>query len=776
VAGIGATTAMFSVLSGVLLRPLPVKDADRILSIQEVNTRTGADLRVSMTDFLDWKRRVRTFSRMALYRASQGNLTGLGAPERVRMLVCGTDMLPLLGVTPVRGRNFSGDQTQPGHANEALLTWSYWQTRFGGQDVIGRQVVIDEKPYTVVGVLPDLLMMFGEANVWLPLEFDLRKLENGRGYYWYHALGRLERQVSPDQANNELSAIARSLAAQFPERNENIGAHTRFLRDTIVGSYALALKLLFAFVAVVLCIACVNVANLSLARASSRQREMSIRVALGATRTHLLRQLFTESFLLAGSAAIAGIVLAALLIRAILHLPFLDIPLAQNVAVDWRVVIFSAVIAVVAGIGFGLAPAFRASLIRVAEALKQASGRVTNSRAQWHLTRAFIIVQSALAALLLLFSGLLLKSLFNASQVELGFDARNLLTMHIALPISRVDFDHPGKIGAFTRRLLAGVNSIPGVESAAITSNLPLLGGGADMGILVEGQPQPKSAFSAPPAEWTIISPGYFHTLRVRVKQGRDFDNHDDLNAPNVVIVNQAFAKRFLNGDTSLFKRIALASDPSHYRQIVGVVADVHQAGIEKDPVPQIFLPINQVDDIWLAIVARVKGDTAQYFAPIRGVVRSIDPAIAVFLPRAMEQIVLQQSGWRKFETSLVTCFAVVAMLLAAIGCYAVVSYSVTQRFAEIGIRMALGASRGHILRNFTLNGAIPALIGVTIGVSFAFWIARLSASLLYGVSPHDAFSYCAAVAVVVLSAVIASLLPARRASVLDPSRALRYE
>jgi putative ABC transport system permease protein len=775
-AGIGATTAMFSLLSGVLLRPLPVKDAQRILNITEVNTRTGTDLQVSMTDFLDWKARLRSFSEMALYRGSQGNLTGLGTPERVRILLCDPNMLPALGVAPVRGRNFSADQVQPGNAKQALLSWDYWQSRFGGRDVIGRRIVIDEKPYTIVGVLPNLRMMFGEQNVWLPVEFDLSKLENGRGYHWYQALARLRPGVNPTQSNQELSALAASLAAQHSDWNENVGAHARVLRDTIVGDYSLALKLLFAFVVGVLCIACVNVANLSLARGSSRNREMSIRVALGATRLQLFRQLLTESVLLACSAAVAGIGLAAVLIRAIMHMPFLNIPLSRNVALDSRVVLFSAALAVLTGIGFGLAPAVRASLVSVAEVLKQASARTTESRAQWNLKRFFIVLQSALAALLLVFSGLLLRSLVNASHIELGFEERNLLTMHISLPLSRVDEKHPGKIGSFTRTVLARIRAIPGVESAAISSTLPLTGRGGGAGVLVEGEPQPKSAFSAPYAEWTIISPRYFRTLGVPIVYGRDFDDRDNQTAPSVVIVNQAFVKRFLKDASSKFTRIALASDPSHYRQIVGVVRDVRQSGVETQPLPQIFLPVNQVDDIWFAISARVKGDAAQYFAPIRNAVQSTDPGIAVFLPRTMEEIVHEQRGWRNFETSLVSCFGAVAILLAALGSYAVVSYSIGQRVPEIGIRMALGATHADILKNYTRQGCMPALVGAGIGILAALWLARLAANLLYGIGPNDAVSYCAAAAIIVLAAVLASYVPARRAALLDPSRALRYE
>ena len=775
-AGIAATTAMFSIMSGVLLRPLPVKDADRILRLSEVNSRSGAELLVSMTDFLDWKSRLHAFSAMALYRVSQGNLTGLGAPERVRILQCDTTMLPLLGVAPVMGRNFSPEQTEPHRANEVLLTWAYWHSRFGAQNVLGRQVIIDEKPYTIVGVLPNLFMMFGEDNVWLPLEFDLSQRQNGRGYHWYHALARLNPGVSVQQANTEMTNIAAAIAQENPLRNEAVSAHAKPLRESITGDYGLALQLLFWFVVVVLCIACANVASLSLARASSRQREMSIRIALGATRTQLFRQMLTESVLLSCAAGIAGVVLAYVLVRIATHLSFLKIPLSQNIQTDWRVLLFSAGVAVLTGIGFGLAPAIRASLVQVGDALRQSSTRSTDSPAQRNLKRSFVVIQAALAASLLVFSGLLLRSFVRASHIELGFNPHDVLTLHVSLPPSRIDFEHPGKISLFARTVLDRIRSIPGIQDAAITSNVPLIGTGGGAGVLVEGKPQPISPFSAPYAEWTLISPGYFRTLNIPILHGRDFEIRDDRKSPSVAIVNQAFVNHLMDGDARFSKRIALASDPSRYRQIVGVVGNVHQLGVEKETIPEVFLPIYQVEDIWLAIVARTNGNPMQYVATVRKAVQSVDPEIAVFLPRTMEQIVTEQRGWRKFETFLVSSFAAVAILLAAVGSYAVVSYAVTQRFSEIGIRKALGATDTNILKSFTLQGSIPAILGTCLGILLGFWAGRLSARLLYGIGPYDALSYCAAAAVIIFVAVAASYLPARRAASLDPSRALRYE
>jgi putative ABC transport system permease protein len=774
--GIGATAAMYTVVSGVLFRPLPVQNAARLVQINEIDSRTRSDLKVSMTDFADWKTRLRSFSAMALYRVSQGNLTGMGSPKRVRTFECDSALLPLLGIAPIRGRGFSEEQTQAGRASEALLTWAFWQTEFGGQDVIGRQLVIDEKPYTVVGVLPNLLMMFGEQNVWLPLDLDLTKRENGRGYHWYYALGRLRPGVSLHEANEELRTVAAALATEYPLRNEAVSAHARQLRETIIGDYRSALLLLFGLVAAVLLIACVNVASLSLTRASARQREMSIRVAIGANRMQLFRQMLAESLLLSCTATVAGVVMAIVLVRLITRLSLLSIPLSQNIQVDWRVLLFCAGTALLTGVGFGLAPALRASIVQAGESLKQSTTRSTETRSQRNLKRSFVFLQSALAALLLVFSGLLLRSFLNASQIDPGFDVSHLLTLHVSLPASRLDFEHPGKVGVFVRSVLARIRGIPGIEDAAIASDVPLTVTGGAAGVLVEGKPQPKSPFSAPYAQWTLVSPGYFRALRIPLLRGRDFDEHDHQGTPSVAIVNQAFVTHFLDGRDAGAKRIALASDPSHYLQIVGVVGDVHQLGMEKETIPQVFFSLNQLEDSWLAIVVRTEDDPIRYVMPIRSAVQKVDPEIAVFLPKTMQQIISQQRGWRVFETSLVGAFAGIAILLAALGTYAVISYSIAQRIPEIGIRMALGATRANILNNFILEGAMPAVMGTELGLILGFGVAKASASLLYGVTPSDVFSYAATVLILLTVAFLASYFPARRASSLEPSRALRYE
>ena len=774
-AGIGTTTAMFTLVSGVLLRPLPIKDESRVVSVYEAQSKSGTQTKVSMTDFLDWKNRLKSFSAMALYQIDQGNVTGRRLPERVRILVSDINLLSLLGLTPARGRNFSPDQAEPHHASEALLNWQYWKNRFGGEDVLGRQIVIDDRSYTIVGVLPDMPMLFGEEQVWLPLQMDLSILANSRGYHGYYAIGRLRPGVSIAAAKRELKQVAATLAAEHPRENATVSAGLESLRRSITGEYRPALWLLFGFVAAVLLIACVNVASLTLARASSRHREISVRVAIGASRTRLFRQMLTESILLSGVASFAGVVLAIVLVRVVTHLPVLTIPLAENIRIDWRVLLFSTGVALATGIGFGLAPALTSCFSSVNDVLKQTSGRTTESRSHHNVTRSFVFFQSALAALLLVISGLLLKSFLLASHIDPGFDPHGLLTLHISLPASRFDVNHPGEISQFVRTALRNIVTIPGIKQAAVASDLPLIGTGGGGGVVVDGESQ-TSAFNAPYAQLTRVSPDYFATLRIPLLTGRQFNNGDGPDTTPVVIVNRAFVKKILHGEPALFKRITMAFQQTRHWQIIGVVGDVPQLGIETDALPQVFFSTNQSESGWLAIVVRTNGSPGSYVASIRNEIQKINPGIAVFLPRTMDQIIAQQRGWRAFEASLVTAFAFVAVLLAALGTYAVISYSIAQRLAEIGIRMALGATNWNILKTFTIQGALPAVVGTAVGIVFGFAVARIFENLLYGVRPGDIASYISAVLVLVFVAVAASWIPARRAASIDPSRALRYE
>lgn len=773
--GIGATTAIFSVVSHVVLQPLPIRDSNSVVNIFESDSRSDRDF-VSMADFLDWKRQLTSFSKLALYRFDQANLSGRGTPERVRILACDSEFLPLLGVAPVRGRNFDAREDKPGNDTTALLSWSFLQTHFGGEDVVGRKIFLDEEPYTVVGILPKGFGVFRPADIWLPIAFDLSMPPNTRGRRWYWALGRLKNGVSLRQANAELATEAASLAAAYPEQNRGVGANAMTLRDALAGNVRPVLYMLLGAGLCVLLIACGNIANLALARATGRQRELSVRMALGASPRSLFRQLLVENVLLSVSAALAGISIAAAAVRALRTLPGTRIPNPEEIQLDWRVLAFAVAIGILTGIGFGLAPAIRASMTRVNHTLKQSSGRLTESRAQQNIRSVFVFLQAAIATFLLIGSVLLIRSYSKAAIIDPGFDAGHILAVHVSLSTPRYDQQNVGAVSRFARRTVEAIRTIPGVTDAAITTNLPLVGTGGGGAILVEGKPLPKSLWDTVYVQWTRVSPEYFQTMRIRRISGRDFDDRDARGARPVVIVNESFVRQFFAGQDPIGKNVATVVDPTQWRQIVGVVADVPQLDIERKTLPEIFFPLAQFEIPWLAIVIRTTGDPLTYTNAIRREVQKIDPTIAVFLPRTMEQIIDSQLGWRVFQTSLVSGFAVIAIVLACIGIYAVVAYSVSQRTAELGIRMALGAERGQILHVVVRQGATPAIFGALAGALCSVAISRVVAQLLYGIEATDTITYLLVIGLFFAIALLASYLPARRAAGLDPSRALRYE
>lgn len=773
--GIGATTAIFSVVNAVILRPLPLKDEHSVVRIFSSDSRSDKDF-VSMADFLDWKKQLKSFSGLALYRFDQANLTGQGVPERVRILECDSALLPVAGVTVIRGRNFYPGEDRPGQDSVALLSWAFWQNHFGGQNVIGRKIILDGAPYTAIGVLPRDFVVFGERDIWVPIAFDLTLLPDMRGQRWYWAVGRLRRGVSLAQANAELTTEAGSLASAYPKQNKGVGARAIIVRDSIDGKLRPALLMLLGGGLCVLLIACGNVANLALTRASRRQREISIRIALGASRATLLRQLFTENILLSLCAAAAALGLAAAAIRILRSFPGNRIPHPEEINLDWRVLLFAIAIGVMTGVGFGLAPAIQTSMIRVHDAIKQSSGRLTESRGQQRLRSFFVFSETAVAALLLIQSGLLIKSYAKASQIDPGFDADHVLALHISLTTARYGLQHPGSIDLFSGTALAAIRRLPGVENAAITTDLPLIGTGGGGGILAEGEAVRKNLPELPYVQWTSISPDYFRTMRIHRIAGRGFDNRDRSGGRDVVIVNQALVARFFHGQNPIGRRIAITAERPEWREIVGVVENVPQLEIERKALPEIFFPLAQFEFPWLAIVVRTSADPLSYTNAIRREVEKVDPGVAVFLPRTMQHIIGAQLGWRVFQTSLVGVFGAIAIVLASIGIYAVVAYSVTQRVSEIGIRMALGAEKQDILRAVVRKGAMPAFLGSLVGALCSLAISKSLSQLLYGIQSADMSTYLLVIVFFFAVAMVASYVPARRAAALDPSRALRYE
>lgn len=779
--GIGATVTMFTVINGVMLLPLPVKHGGRLVRLFS-STPGHARGRVSMEDYLDWKRDVKSFDAMALFRFLELNLNGGGKPQRVKVLECESSLLPMMGLHVLRGRNFTAAEDQPGNGASAMLSRSLWQSRFGGQNVLGKTIWLNDKPYVVAGILPDSVNVLSESpDVAIPVTFDLHNILNTRGFRLYRVLARLRSGVSLTQALGETTSVARVLAQKYPRLDGSLGITGMYLHDWMVFTIRPALMVLFAAVCAVLLIACGNIANLLLVRASARKREMSVRIAVGANRWRLVRQLLTECLLLSFAGAALGLGLAAAGVALVRHAEASHLPRPAEVAIDWRVAAFTVAVAVFSSMLFGLAPAFSVSRTRANDALKELSGRITESRGHQNIKRLFVAGATAIATLLLIESGLLIKTFARLSGIDPGFDPHNVITLRLALPAVRYDaWKHPGIVGNFVERLRYRIQTIPGVEDAGFTADLPLLGA-EHLVVQVNGKPAPKNWPLQPPVRFVEVSPNYFKTMRIPLVEGRDFNDRDDnkttLNDTYfVAIVNQKFARRFLRGQDAVGSLIRPDVSIAPWFHVVGVVRDFHQDRMDEPIAPAVFTCLIQQEETQLAIAARVRGDPLSFIRPITRMVHDADPSLPVYSPMTMDQVSHQQLGWRTFHTSVLTALATIALLLAAIGIYAVAAYSVASRTAEIGVRMALGAQRSDIARMILLNGTMPAICGTLIGAAAALALRHMLAGLLYGITATDLPTYACVVAFLILVSLAATLIPAVRAASIDPSRALRYQ
>ncbi len=779
--GIGGATAIFSSVNAVMLRPLPVRDGNRLVRIFATDSSSDED-EVSMADYLDWKRQLRSFSAMAVFRTAQATLEGGTAPERVVLVETESTLLPLLGVVPLRGRNFSSAEDKPGRTAEVILSWAFWQSHFGGRNALGRRLMLDERPYTVIGVLPKTFTLLGHRDIMLPLSFDLKAEQNRRGYHAYTVFARLANGVTIKQANKELVAITAFLATAFPNQNKGVGAKAVKLLDSLRGegigsaqaNFRSALLVLLAAILCVVLIACGNVTNLNLIRVRSRQQEIAVRVAVGASRAQLFQHMIVESVLLSLSAAVAGLALAYMLVRLFDRLSLNAIPRLGETSIDSTVLLFTLAVGTLAGVGSGVIPALRSNRLDLNGALKQAGGRVTESRTEQQLRSLFVAFETGLAAMLVIECGLFVKSFVKASEIDPHLAVDHVLTVYLALPSSRYGLQHLDRAQPFVRGVLDRVRELPGVNSAAAASDLPLTGTAAGGGVLLEGQTLPAQIWETPYAVQADVSPQFFKTLKIRLLAGVDFDDANT-NA-KIAIVNRALVKKLLPNQNPLGKRIALASQRSEWRRIIGVVADVPQTSIEEKPEPEVFFPMATLNARWVALVVRVAGDPLSYLDAIKTDVAKVDPSVAVFLPRTMEQIIEKQLQWRGLQTWVVGAFAFLAIALASLGVYAVIAYSVGQRRTEVGLRMALGASSADIRRMIVWQGVKPALIGGAIGLLCGFALARITMSLLFETRPGDATVYAGVFALLLLVSVIASFLPAMRAASIEPWEALRHE
>ena len=783
--GIGANTAIFSVVNTVLLKPLPFKDPDRLMMVWEENSKLGFPKDTpAPANFVDWKEQNQVFEDMAAIADQTFNLTGVGEPEKLEGQRVSASFFPMLGVEPVLGRSFLPEEDAAGAERVAIITDGLWQRRFGSDpSIIGKPLTLNGQPYTVVGVLPknfrfpDPFQSTMEENaIWVPIAFSSEEAGNRGGHYLL-VYARSKPNVTVKQAQADMSTIAARLQQQYPDTNTSVGAVVTSLHEQVVGDIRPALLILLGAVAFVLLIACANVANLLLARAAARQKETAIRTALGATRSRLIGQFLTESVLLAGMGGVVGLLLAIIGMKLLVALMPASISQAKDISIDAKVLGFTFLVSALTGVIFGLAPALHASRPDTNESLKE-GGKGTAGVARSRVRNLLVEAEVALALVLLICAGLLINSFLRLRNVDPGFNASGLLTMKVVLPRSKYP-DAP-KRTAFYNELLQRVESLPGVQSAGVITNLPLTFKGNSGGVAIEGRPEPAPD-EIPIVITRTVSPDYFRTMNIPVLKGRQFSPQDSPDSERVVIVSETTARNFWPGEDALGKRIKLGgfNSDAPWLSVVGIVKDVRQFELDVDPKPQAYFPYTQMTYSYLAprdIVVRTAVDPLSLAAAVRNEVWSIDKDQPVSNITTMEQIMSDSVARQRFNMLLLAIFAAVALVLAAVGIYGVISYSVTQRTHEIGIRMALGATSGDVLRMVVGQGFKLVAVGVGTGLPTAFVLTRLMESLLFGVSATDPMTFAAISVTLVAVAMLASYIPARKATKVDPMVALRYE
>jgi putative ABC transport system permease protein len=771
--GIGATTAIFSVADAVLLRPLPYPDAQRLTVVWGARG-TQRPLLIPITDFVDLRARNHSFVDMGIARVQSVNLTGTDAPDRLIGSFVTASTLRLFGARMVLGRSFTEQETAIGAGQPvAVLSYAIWQSRFGGApDIVGRTVVLNGRPHVVIGVTaPEYQDAFGPVDVWLPITSapNPNWFQRGQPNVWAVAL--LKPGITLADAQRDASAIAAQLAAEYPTTNGGNDALVMPLHEYFVGGTQATLLIVLAFVGVVLLIACANVANLQLARATSRLREISVRAALGAGRGRLVRQLLTESLLLSLLGGLLGIALAYWSVDAIVAAAPGGLPTFGSVGINVRVLAFSTALIVLSGLLFGIAPALHGTRVDLGAALTQRTADSARGGGL-DLRQLFVAIEMALCIVLLVGAGLLTRTLAALKNVDPGFVAEHLLTAEFRLP--GVKYDTPGKIDQFTTRALAAIRAVPGVRQAAFVRSIPLSGNWGGIQYATLDHPELNTA-TAPMAQQNSVSDGAFATMGIRLS-GRDFDTRDRAGAPLVVIVNEELARRTWPGQVAIGQRLRLVLAPDTTATVIGVVADVKQVTLGEPPTPQIYQPVAQTPGIFYSVAARTDGDPDALNNAVRTAIWSVDPDQPVWKMRSMAMLVRRDFAAPQFTMALTLAFALIALLLAAVGVYGTMSYAVVQRTREVGIRMALGARREEVVRLVLRRGLGVIAVALAVGLAAALGLAPLLRRQLYGVVPLDPVTFLAVPLVLTGVALVACYLPARRAAGVDPVVALRTE
>ena len=776
--GIGANTAIFSVINAVLLRPLPYQDADRLVILSETISERSIG-GVSYPNFVDWRNQNTVFEHLAAVRPRESfNLTGAGESERLQGRLVSANFLETLGVTPIRGRDFTTEDDRTGAAPAVIISYGLWQRRFGADEkIVGQQLILNRESFTVVGITPADFEFGVEADLSVPIglsteRFSARGRDPGIG-----TVARLKQGVSVETANAELNTIAARLAQQYPDTNEERRVQIDSLRESIVGDIRPTLLTLLGAVGLVLLIACANVANLLLARSARRQKEIAIRTALGAGRRRILRQLFTESLLLATAAGVAGLLIAIAGTNLLSSYLPEDIPRISQISTDASVLLFTLGASVLTGLLFGLAPALQTSNPALTETLKE--GERNSSPGHNRTGKILVVTEVALTLVLLIGAGLLVKSFWRLMQVDPGFKPENLLALQISVNAGN---DEGQKVDNFLDQLQQRVKQLPGVQSVAISNGLPFEGANQPT-FIIEGQALEEGR--EPNGILYITSPDYFETLGITLLRGRVFSSHDTPNTTPVVLIDEVFARQYFPNQDPLGRRLRQTGSGMDSREIVGIVRHVEHSSLEGLSAArgQVYTSFNQipVDRVQryvrrVNLLVRTTVDPLSVAQPVRNQIAALDKDQPVFNIRTMEQAVARSVAARRFSMILLSVFAALALILAAVGIYGVISYSVAQRTREVGIRMALGAQTTDVLKLVVRDGFKLVAIGVAVGLVGAVLLTRLMTTLLFGVTPTDTVTYASVAVVLVGVALAACYIPARRATKVAPLVALRFE
>ncbi len=775
--GIGANTAIFSVVNALVLRPLPYAESERLVQLAE-RTREGERHTISYPNFADWRARAQSFEGMAATCTQSFNLIGEDKAARLNGRVVNENFFQLLGVGPQLGRLFTEADDRYGAPRTVVLGHGFWQQRFGGEaDVIGKTLLLTGETYTVIGVLPPGFEYFEASDVYIPISLFLAPdsgfADRGSSAGDSYAVARLKPGVTLEQATSEMAALGAQLAQEYPKVNEGKSAQAEALQDVMSESVKQSLWVLLGAVGFTLLIACVNVANLLLVRAAERQKELAVRLALGAGRGRIVRQLLSESLLIAFLGGACGLLVGRLMLQGLLSLAPTEIPYLSRVGLDQTVLLFTIGVAGLTSLFFGLLPALQASKPELQTALKE-GGRLTTGASREGMRKTLLIAEVSLSLVLLVGAGLLVRSMVNLLHVDLGFNADNLLTLRMNLQGGKYN---PQTALVFYDECLARVRAVPGVQSATLAHSLPINGSNWNSVFMVSDKPVPTRA-DLPESDYLRVNVNYFETMEIRLLQGRLFSTADTPQSAPVVVINETLARRIWPGEDPIGKRIkqGFPEDDSPWREVIGVVGDVKMNGAERPTSLQTYVLFSQMPGVSLGLIVRTQGKPLAIASSVEQTIHSIDKDMPVFAIRTMDQMLGNSLAGRRLTLVLLASFAALALVLASIGIYGVITYGVRQRRHEFGIRLALGAQARDVLKLVLSQGLKLALMGIAIGLAAAFVLTRWMESLLFDVRPADALTYGVIAVGLLLVALLACWIPARQATKVDPLTALRQE